>query len=690
MAIITPYDNKIAIWHHVGQYVNYKSIDELAQAVRRYAPAVSQIFVKTSDGSDWMSRYDSKAALAISGPDAIRKWVLTLQKYGLEFHAWCVPRGLDIEGESRVITQACQVPGVRSMILDVEPYQGFYQGGRDSVRPLMARVRAPLPGAYHIGIAVDPRPGHYGEIFPDEWFPYVNSVHLQLYWAEFQRNVDDVLAEGFKTWQNYQRPSFAILQGYNTTTQNVTRAHQLATATYKSPGVSWYVLSEINTTAEFGAINRDMSGNVPTTPPGFDGTTPAYGASVIVQPGGAGYIDGLYEKPEPGTGAFTLYTGYNNGTGKSTLTNDHVANVYARWDPQIKQSGWYTIEVFVPNLRATTGRARYKLHGVRDEKTEVILSVPQALYNNEWAMLGTFYLDTTLREVGVIYLNDWTFEPKLEIAFDAIRWRPVITSGAGGGTVSFPYITNILARAREIYQSGQKLGNRPNVFSRVGDSISASPYFLTPIGNGQANLGSYQSALGSTMQYFLGGQARGSNPFSNASLAAGNGWGADRIILPGGAYTDVCKNDLPLVCEYNNVKPSIALIMIGTNDSGGVAPEIYTANLRRIIETSIQMGVVPVVSTIPPKRLTTWDTSRVTEWNNIIRSLATQYQIPLWDYWAALQSLPNLGIGSDGVHPSVPPDQMTANFSTENLKYGYTMRNLTALQALTAVRSALA
>jgi hypothetical protein len=33
----------------------------------------------------------------------------------------------------------------------------------------------------------------------------------------------------------------------------------------------------------------------------------------------------------------------------------------------------------------------------------------------------------------------------------------------------------------------------------------------------------------------------------------------------------------------------------------------------------------------------------------------------------------------------VPPDKATTAFTPENLKYGYTVRNLTALQALDAI-----
>jgi hypothetical protein len=48
-----------------------------------------------------------------------------------------------------------------------------------------------------------------------------------------------------------------------------------------------------------------------------------------------------------------------------------------------------------------------------------------------------------------------------------------------------------------------------------------------------------------------------------------------------------------------------------------------------------------------------------------------------------LVSLPNRGLSSDGVHPSVGP--ASADFTPANLQYGMTARNLTTLQALDAV-----
>jgi len=97
---------------------------------------------------------------------------------------------------------------------------------------------------------------------------------------------------------------------------------------------------------------------------------------------------------------------------------------------------------------------------------------------------------------------------------------------------------------------------------------------------------------------------------------------------------------------------------------------------------------VPVISTIPQRVGYEVQTS---QYNAALRGLATENLVPLWDYAAALDLLQGGGLSADGVHPSVPPigSVGAARFTPESLQYGFTVRNLTALQALDAVRRTL-
>jgi len=261
---------------------------------------------------------------------------------------------------------------------------------------------------------------------------------------------------------------------------------------------------------------------------------------------------------------------------------------------------------------------------------------------------------------------------------------PILASPTFPPPGSYPLISGITDHSRQIFLFGQTLGNRANVFSKIGDSITANDVFLAPIGWGRYDLHQY-TYLAPVIAYFSQANARTANSFANTSLAAQGGWTAWQMINPGAVFEPrICNfNETPLECEYRVVKPSVALIMIGTNDVGFTPAAQYQAELRQIIRTSIDQGIIPVVSTIPPLHHD-WAVGRVEVINGIIVSLAREYDIPVWDYWTALQGLPQDCLSIDGVHPSVDTGH-AADFSPDYILTGYAVRNLLALQALDAV-----
>ncbi len=418
----TPYDNRVALWHWKGDSLGENSIDEVAQTIKRWAPAVTAVFVKTSDGSDWQGAYDQSRTMGINGTADVDRWVQGLAKYGIDFHAWAVPKGVDIPGESQKIIQVCNRPGVKSMILDVEPYPGFYRGGRDSVRPLMTAIRAAISGSFHIGLSVDPRPQHYDEIFPDEWFPFVQSVHPQVYWATFQQTPDAALASAYSTWSRFGRPIFPVLQG-DTDRAGMDQARTLSITRYAANGLSWWRLGVIGP-AQWPAVNVATDGTSPNPPPDDSGKG-HYGREVIVKPGERGYTEGTYDN----TPVSSLLKTFTNSQGWSThykMTNRSASSVWARWDPQLTESGWYELSTFVPGNHATTQNARFKIHKVQGRQGEVEIDIAQDRYFDLWVPLGVFYFDNSDPTAAVVFLNDLTGENQKEIAFDALRWRQVL------------------------------------------------------------------------------------------------------------------------------------------------------------------------------------------------------------------------------------------------------------------------
>ena len=142
--------------------------------------------------------------------------------------------------------------------------------------------------------------------------------------------------------------------------------------------------------------------------------------------------------------------------------------------------------------------------------------------------------------------------------------------------------------------------------------------------------------------------------------------------------TQCAADETPLACEYRIHRPSIALITLGTNDVWH--QDTFEGQMRAIIEFSIQKGVLPVLAT---KADNDEGDGSI---NATIARLAQEYDIPLWNYWRALQPLPDHGLQSDGAHLTWGPNRFNDPKAMES---GWAVRNLTALQVLNAVWQAV-
>jgi len=290
----------------------------------------------------------------------------------------------------------------------------------------------------------------------------------------------------------------------------------------------------------------------------------------------------------------------------------------------------------------------------------------------------------------------WVMAQFVNIYVDVLRLpvtfgndpRPTADGSAVVAVPSTDAIVNITDNARAIFDRGVGVGNRPNVFSKVGDSITVATWAFYPIGWGQQQLGNY-SYLQPAIDYFSSAIVRdGNNAFSTIPLAADNQWTSNDLLNPAKGDPAVCNgNETPLDCEYRVSRPSIALILIGTNDVGTMGGATYRRNIEAILDKTLVRNILPVLSTIPNRA---GYEAQVDEFNNIIRTTAQQYQIPIWQYHEIMDTLPNNGLDSDGVHPSYPTGTLgqweaAVNFIGDNLNYGYNQRNLSTLQVLDAL-----
>ena len=417
----TPYDGKVAVWHWKGTTVSENSASALLDTIKRNAPNVSQIWVKISNGTNWMGDYDS-SDMAITGTASIDQWVTACQAAAMEFHAWAVPHGLNVEAEAAIIVEACKRPGVASLILDVEPYDDYWQGGKSAIRPFMLALRRGLGTRFHIGLSVDPRPQHFRTIYPHEWSPFVDSVHPQLYWNTFRKTPEEALSSLWKVWGGFDKPIIPALEG-TAVAQEQSDAHTLAIHAHGAKGLSWWRHGVIS---QWTGVNRpiDLSSR-PSEPP--SDIVQNYADEVTIFPTKKGFRSGTYTgQPE--------FRARQNSWGWDYLyvaTEERTSKVWAEWRDDLPRNGLYEIAVFIPNRKATTTRARYKVHGIVGTTSEVLIDINQNQSRNRWVSLGVFDLDRKMENAGRVFLNDVTGEPDKEIAFDAARFRRIVSTPAG-------------------------------------------------------------------------------------------------------------------------------------------------------------------------------------------------------------------------------------------------------------------
>jgi len=223
----------------------------------------------------------------------------------------------------------------------------------------------------------------------------------------------------------------------------------------------------------------------------------------------------------------------------------------------------------------------------------------------------------------------------------------------------------VIDHIREIFAKGQALGRNPQAFSKAGDSTIESPYFLGRFDSSPYNLGAYQY-LQAVIDYFKGSYGR-------QSLAVRIGQHSWTLLNPAWADKTQCQVDeSPLACEFRVNNPSVVILRLGANDAG--VPKLFDKNMREVVEYTIAQGVIPVLSTKPDQREGT------EQINEIVRKIAADYGIPLWDFAKVADTLPGRGLGPDGVH-------LTGFYQhdytlPQALQRGHGAQNLTALIVL--------
>ncbi len=253
----------------------------------------------------------------------------------------------------------------------------------------------------------------------------------------------------------------------------------------------------------------------------------------------------------------------------------------------------------------------------------------------------------------------------------------------------------VTSHLEKVAGRGERFGNHPGVVAKIGDSITASPSFLQALACSSPQLGEWEELRG-TLGFFgrtavPGGseepQCPVSNSYSRLGLAAVGGWRAADALAPRESFPE-CQGLPAVSCELQLLRPSVALIMFGTNDLEEITAVQFRLDLARVVRLVSSAGTIPVISTIPPRARQPFS-PRVTRFNAEIAGLAENRALPLWNYWRQMveQGVPRAGLSRDGVHPSVLCPPCTAiDFGPVGMRQGYALRNLGALRVLDRLR----
>jgi hypothetical protein len=179
-----------------------------------------------------------------------------------------------------------------------------------------------------------------------------------------------------------------------------------------------------------------------------------------------------------------------------------------------------------------------------------------------------------------------------------------------------------------IYQYGQTLGNDPHAFSIFGDCQERPADFFGVFETDPALVEDLSPELQDVVGNFQGS-------FNRESPTAQDGTTPGALLWPQwhrGEY-GCTFDETPVQCELRIHRPSFVIIQIGTHFESR-----NTEYLRTVILQLMDAGVVPILATKADNR------EKDERINRDMWNLASEYDLPLWNFWVAVSDLPNRGL----------------------------------------------
>ncbi len=226
---------------------------------------------------------------------------------------------------------------------------------------------------------------------------------------------------------------------------------------------------------------------------------------------------------------------------------------------------------------------------------------------------------------------------------------------------SLPIIPTVDPSVRDIYEYGQTLGNDPHAFSIFGDCQSRPDEFMGIFETDPSSVESFPPQLQETVAYFQGSFNRESPTAKDGTTPGSLLWTQWHQGQFGCSFAET-----PVECELRIHHPSFVIIQVGTHFESR-----NTEYLRTVILQLMDAGVVPILATKADNR------EKDERINRDMAMLAAEYDLPLWNFWAAVSDLPNRGLYTRSDRP-LQGDIYLTNEALER-------HRLTGLEALNAV-----
>jgi hypothetical protein len=191
-----------------------------------------------------------------------------------------------------------------------------------------------------------------------------------------------------------------------------------------------------------------------------------------------------------------------------------------------------------------------------------------------------------------------------------------------------PVIPSVDPSIRAIYQYGQTLGNDPHAFSILGDCQARPEEFFGVFETDPEFVEGLSPDLQETIANFHGSFNRESPTAQDGTTPGSLFWTQWHRGEYGCSFAET-----PVECELRIHRPSFVIIQIGTHFESR-----NREYLRKVILQLMDAGVVPILATKADNR------EKDERINRDMWNLASEYDLPLWNFWAAVSDLPDRGL----------------------------------------------